>query len=340
MRKFGVLLAMTTGFFLVPIFARAGVLVSTLTPGREGSYTSAGRETVLDIGAGNHGRLGVGDVVYGLFDFRTFPRTRDAHGNWQSEPANSVYGVFSEQVTSVRRITRFDQSHRKYYEYNITFGPTTAAGYSLTALTGRQVDSRAMFAFFDRPNAFPVGSGSSRGDVFVFGPPGGGGTQQSIQFIAAHGAFELSAGLKNAKDFLVAQSALMKPGQDCFADLSLLPRMGQTQYLGTVAGGLSILDNHTGKGFNLDPPILNILTGKWSKNQMETQAVLFGDLGADNADAFGPGFTSAAEFNFDPVAAAPEPRSLALATLGAGVLAAGALRRRHGKGLRLAKKQA
>jgi hypothetical protein len=319
-------LAVVSSLFFLALPSRAGVLVTSLTAGKESSFFTAGRATFADIGGGNPGSIGVGDVLYGFSDFRMYSYYRDAQGHLHAPTPNTVYTVFSEQVTSVTEVVTINKMGTSLYHYNIAFGPTTAAGYTLSSLTGQAVNSQALFAFYDRSTAFPVGQGQFKGDLLYYQLPGAATIRDYVKFIAGHGTFELSAGPKKLSDFFVAQNLPLRVEKNFVANPGMLNAMPRSQWLAQFSGALSILDNRTGKTIGSTVSGQDPLAGP--HQLWITEGNMHGEADARNAENFCPGFGERANLTFGSTAA-PEPSSLALAGLGAAGLAGWSLRRRR-----------
>jgi hypothetical protein len=322
--KFSLAVILSLLFLALP--ARAGVLVTSLTAGKDYSFFTAGRETLADVGAGNPGSIGVGDVLYGFSDFRMYSYYRDAQGHLHAPTPNTVYTVFSEQVTSVSEVVTINKLGHATYRYNVAFGPTSAAGYTLSSLTGQAVNPQALFAFYDRSTAFPVGQGQFKGDLLYYQLPGAATIRDYVRFIAGHGTFEMSAGPKKLSDFFVAQGLPLQMPKNVVANPGLLNAMPKGQPLAGFSAALSVLDNRTGVTVGSTVSGQDPLAGP--HQLWITQGNMHGDADARNAQNFTPAFGVRSDFTFGSTAA-PEPSSLALAGLGAAGLAGWSLRRRR-----------
>jgi MYXO-CTERM domain-containing protein len=333
MRFLAVTSMLATGLLFFPSPARAGTVVASSHPAQPAGFIAAARETLVDSGSGNKGSIGVGDVVYGFFVFRMYQWKLDSHGKLRPPVPNTVYAVFSQQVTGVTDVVGFDKMHNLVHQYALSFGATTTPGYTLSALTGQAMSPKTMFAFYDRFNPYPAGQGDYKGDLTHFPVPGGGLTENYLHFIAGHGTLEMTAGRKDPRDFFVVQTPRMKANKDFVANSALLTTFPRSQPLGSFSAGLSILDNHTGAGYASVAGGWNPMTSAagaqrfWIKN-----GDVHGNADARNAEEFGTALGARAEFLFAP-ATTPEPSSLVLAGLGVAGLAGAAFWRRRKRGV-------
>ena len=117
----------------------APVLPTLLVPGVQNDLEDQSREAIVDVDG--DGVFGVGDVLVGFarLDAITAPAPIDL--------TNRLYGIFSQQVTSVAPVTAGLTN-------GITFGPTTAAGLTLSEITGDGANAGQMLAVYGDSGGF------------------------------------------------------------------------------------------------------------------------------------------------------------------------------------------
>lgn len=194
-------------------------------------------ETLIDADAS--GDLSVGDILFGVLQIdSTAPPAALAN--------NTLVGIFSQTFGSVDVVGNTATG---------SFVPTTAAGFTLSDLTGLAVDANAFLTGFEDPGGFSVDIGSfSVGDLGILDIP------SLLSSIVSDGDFIFSAGIRDAAgpdpvfgnpdtgdffNFDVSELALLNAG----VGGATPPNDIQ---LGTFGGGFSILDNNIGAIFQDD----------------------------------------------------------------------------------------
>ena len=183
-----------------------------LTPGAQNLVSDESRETYVD--ANRNGLFDTGDVIFGYIQIQNFSPSGALAGN-------AVYGVFSQQVTSITGTT------------NINFGATTVAGLTLQALTGNAAAPAGSIAsFYD--NAAGYGT-----NLITTALGGATSMKDYIDFITGNGTLRLTAGLSRPSDFLVSGSNFAGAPNSNFINLPSGIQVAAT------GGGLSVVQNNT-----------------------------------------------------------------------------------------------
>ncbi|HXH81549.1 MAG TPA: PEP-CTERM sorting domain-containing protein [Candidatus Tectomicrobia bacterium] len=239
--------------------AAAVTLNQGLTAGVLNTIEDQDREAYIDANA--NGLIDVGDVFIGFVRIDNFlPSGTDAN--------NQVYAIFSQQITAISG--NF-----------VNVGATTAAGLTLSDLTGVALDPLGMVAVFDF--AAPITdqiTNPTGDDVF------------DIFDVINDGTLRLVLGEVASDDFftVTVTNTLVAPG----GSNALIPTVPASVTVGSFDAGLSVILNNTNFGyadlvFTFDP-----LTSTIRQNQVGIAAgTLRGAAGDGNEDVFtdAPGFT-------------------------------------------------
>jgi len=306
--------------------AQAADINAGLTPGVLNSVQDESREAYVD--ANRDGLFGAGDVIFGYIRLNNFAPSGAATNN-------SVYGVFSQQITAVNGTS-------------ITFGATTVAGLTLSALTGVAAPAGSIASFYDNAAGYSV-------DLITTALGGSTSMKNYIDFITGNGTLRLTAGLSRPSDFLVSGANAFFAGGANTNFINLPPDVT----VASTGGGLTVLVNNTNFDYSptviassppgyvpgiLDPQAqLGVSSGTVAGTLSQTplpqawlnadygtfdflQCSLDGPGGADTAC----GFTDKNNFGVIPIRRVPEPGSLPLVS-GALLGLAGVGRRRKDK---------
>lgn len=301
--------------------AQAVTVNQGLTPGVLNTLEDQNREAYIDVDG--DGLISVGDVFIGFVRLDDFlPQGVSAD--------NQVYGIFSQQIEAISG--QFVQ-----------LGPTTAAGLTLSALTGMAIDGDGIAALFDfaaDPGVNLIQSPGDTGAVDIF---------DLFDFITTGSTLRLVAGFREADDFFTVNitNPLVAPG----GANAGIPTVPASVTVGLFDAGLSILFNNTNFDFAEAVASLNpwpLIPPVITTHQLAIAAgTLRGAAGDGNEAIFtnAPGFTQCssvagsipcgfttdADFFVFPVQEqVPAPASLALIGLGLiGAAAAGFVRRKR-----------
>jgi hypothetical protein len=192
--------------------AQATTINNGLTPGVFNLVQDESREAYVDVNG--DGKFGVGDVIFGFIQINNFSPS-GALAN------NAVYGVFSQQVTSVAGSS-------------ITFGATTVAGLTLSALTGAPAIAGAVASFYDNPLA-----GGYSTNLITTALGSATSMKDYINFITGNGTLRLTAGLSRPSDFLVSGSSFAGVSNSAFIGLPSNVTVAST------GGGMTVVLNNT-----------------------------------------------------------------------------------------------
>lgn len=192
--------------------AQATTINAGLVPGVPNLVIDESREAYVD--AGSPGVFGVGDVIFGYIRISDFQPSGLTGGN-------SVYGIFSQEVIAVGGPLGI----------TVTFGPTTVAGLTLSALTGAATPVGSIVALYDTA-AFSV-------DLINASPGGATKMKDYLDLITAEGTLRLIAGFSDVDDFLLSTTALIG------APTSSLIGVPSGITIASTAGALSVLFNAT-----------------------------------------------------------------------------------------------
>src|SRR5215470_5005068 len=247
--------------------AQAGFISSILTPNVDNAFEDFSREAFVDVNG--NGVFDTGDVLTGFvqIDKKTAPNGVSTN--------NQIYAIFSIQVTSINGS-------------NVAFGPTTAAGLTLSSLVPG-AGATDMVSVFDRTTPFPVDLiTTSPGDLT------GNGTVTLADYfksIETNGTLELTAGPTNSQDFFVS-SLLVNPALFTTSFISALT-FGTN--VGTTNSATAINVNNLGVPLVPNNPntVLNPLIPALVTDQLEiSKGAINGAITAVNQ----PEWTSAQEF--------------------------------------------
>lgn len=211
--------------------AHADFLSSILTSGQLNTFQDQSHEAFFDVGAGNTGTLGVGDVVIGYVRIDTKIAPNGLPLN------NSVYAIFSQQVTSITATTT-------------NFGPTTVSGLTLADVGVTGTDAGSMFAIYSATGGFGVDLiASSPGDV-----TGNGSTTllDYLTYIENNGSLGMLAGQYD-------QPVCTGGTSDCFAaNYNLGTAFLTTAQIPTIPTSLQVASFVGANDTTLDPAGFNL----------------------------------------------------------------------------------
>jgi hypothetical protein len=301
--------------------AQAVTINNGLTPGVFNLVQDESRETYVDANA--NGLFDTGDVIFGFIQIQNFSPS-GALAN------NAVYGVFSQQVTSISG-------------QSINFGATTVTGLTLAALTGGAQPAGSIATFYDNSAGYST-------NLITTALPGATSMKDYINFITGNGTLRLTAGLSRPSDFLASGSTFAGGPNANFVGLPSNVTVAST------GGGMTVVQNNTNFSYAStvtasSPPgytpliidniaQLGVSAGTVSGSAGATpipQAWLNADYGAFNFQQCSTGagtdiacgFINKNDFGLAPVRV-PEPGSLLLVS-GALLGLAGIGRRRKDK---------
>jgi len=298
--------------------AQASFLSSILANGSN-SFEDQDREAYVDVNGNN--TFDVGDVLLGFIRLDTHLPVVSGVGSIN----NRIYAIFSQEVDSISGST-------------VHFRPTTAAGLTLSALTGISAPSGSIVAVYSSSTPITDLITTSPGDLT------GNGTTNLFDYFKAikdNMTLNLIAGFgsgpTNGDDYFTAtvvSAALLASG-----GASLIPNLATSVTVANFTAGLTILQNNdpeviynelvqssnltlhqlviangSVRGTSATPPVTN--ANEWTK--------INPDLGYNNPG----GFITDADF-FVNVTVIPEPGTLALMGSILSVLGVGYVSRRR-----------
>jgi hypothetical protein len=233
--------------------------------------------------------IDAGDVIYGLLKISSVS---------SNNIDNTLYLAMSMEVSSVTAIIPG--------LYSYTMAPTTTSAYTLSTLTGSTVDAGAMLAIYDTLSGFSLDVTSMTTNML-----------SAIQTIASEGAFEASYGIGTANDYF--QGLLTISGLTPSSIIGTLPT---TATLGYYTAGLSLLDNNAPGTLDPNTYVYDFTTGNWYHAILSNGAF----SGAQNVNG---GVYDIKDKTDITLKAIPEPASLAVWSLVAGMVGLVVRRRRR-----------
>ncbi len=301
----GVALAVATS-------AQAGPILRNLLAQGKNTIQDQSVEHLFDIGVGNVGSVGVGDVAIGIIRFDDNITTGKLIGN-------SLYAVFSLTITSSTE-TALGGGLSIYKQ---TLGPTTAAGFTLVdagVSPAHTVGGTATSVLYESKGAaFPLNLIGTAPPAATSAKGGGAGVLDIFdftQFVVDNGVADLATTLADVKspDFAAFLSSIAPSGGLSFAAFTTATTGIQ---LGSYSQGWSVTSFDPLIIFHHTVPITSV-TGVPAGITIHDLGVTLGSI-TGSSDVPFPGYTptnrDSQQFLVD-VTVVPEPTSMVLFGIG------------------------